>query len=119
MAATWTTEDPGEGSAAATGTMATGLMAGLGVTSAGMSERELGTAALTRLGACGLSSPAAFEESSGMSAGGVSPADCFPAEEIEGLAGLPGAGLEPLFSDLVVTSEEPPLTGCADFLPME
>jgi hypothetical protein len=66
-----------------------------------------------------LSSLAAFVESSGRIADEVSAAACLPAEEVDGPAGLPGAGLELLFSDLVVTSEEPLLTGWADFLPME
>src|SRR5258705_8704469 len=110
MAATWTTEDPGEGSAAATGTMPAGLLAGLSVTSAGTSERGLGTAALTRLGMGALSPPAAFGESSGLIADCVSPAACLPGGEVAGFAGLPGAGLELLFFHLFVTSGEPPPT---------
>src|SRR5260370_36840044 len=77
MAASWTTEELGEGSAAATGTMPAGLMAGLGVTSAGTSERGLGTAALNGVGASELSSFAAFGEPSGMIADGVSAAAFF------------------------------------------
>jgi hypothetical protein len=46
--------------------MLAGLMAGLGVTSADTSERGLERTALTGLGVGGLSSPAAFGESSGM-----------------------------------------------------
>ena len=99
--------------------MPAGLMACLSVTSTGKSGRGLGTTALTRLGIGGLSSPAAFGESSGMIADDVSAAVCLPAEGFEGFAGLPGEGLEPLFSDFVVTPEELPLTGCADFRPME
>ena len=55
-----------EDSAAATGMMPAGLFAGFGVTSAGDSEREDATTALTRAGAGGLSSAAVFGESSGM-----------------------------------------------------
>ena len=65
MAATWTTEDPGEGSAAATGMMPAGLVAGLEVTSAGRSERGPLRDALTVLSARALSSLVEFGESSG------------------------------------------------------
>jgi hypothetical protein len=95
------------------------LVAGLGVTSAGTLGRGLVTTALIGVGDGVLSSLAAFVESSGRIADEVAAAVCLPAEEFDGLAGLPGEGLELLLSDFVVTSEEAPLAGCADFLPME
>ena len=97
--------------------MPAGLLAGFGVASAGLSERALVTTAL--IGAGGLSSSAVLEESSGLLADWVSAENCFPGEGVEGLARLPAAGLEVLLSDLVVTSDEALLAGCADFLPME
>src|SRR5712671_1858309 len=111
MAATWTTEEPAEGSAAATGMMPAGLLAALTGTSSGTLERGLETAALTRRGGCGLSSPAVFGESAGIVADGGSASARFPVEELEEPAGLPGEGLAMLLSDLVVTSEEAPLAG--------